>query len=310
MEGPDKARRRHTKSRKGCIPCKRRHERCDEFVPQCRNCSKRGAKCEYPESVRPKESALDLPWISSASATEASDKLEDATLAQQLSPYDFSSTDYRLMHHVLFVSGKLEASGSSKMAVIDAMRTWANESVFSAILMQHLKEDAGVEDPNPPGPNDDDQARLDFCIRSLKEAEDFMTQATEHAAMHKCLLSFTENLRTLPPGPKMSEQYRILYPLRGWLFWMPKSFLDMDKKDLHTLISFAYFNATTLAVKPFFPKARDVFFRQTQASAAKSILLYLKMRYSQEGDKFGPERQKLRQALTLAEYAAKIVGEL
>ncbi len=86
-------------------------------IVNSRNCSKRGAKCEYPESVRPKESALDLPWISSASAAETSDKLEDATLAQQLSPYDLSSTDYRLMHHVLFVSGKLEASGSSKMAV-------------------------------------------------------------------------------------------------------------------------------------------------------------------------------------------------
>ncbi|KAF8859731.1 hypothetical protein BDZ45DRAFT_349964 [Acephala macrosclerotiorum] len=406
METSERARRRHPKSRKGCIPCKKRHERCDEFLPRCHNCSKRGSRCEYPEFVRPKgESAVDVPSTISVSEIEMScNKLEDASLAQRLSPYDLSSTDLPLMHHLLFVSGKLEASGTSKMAVwtaqipnfismsqshdivkhsilalsaahlgwltrsrdmdhvsllhqtaafrslqvainkfsrencdavlasslilqwqasnwrtwstlskgsgavMEAMRPWVNESMFSRILLQSLK-DAEAEDANPIGPTPDDHARLNFCIVSLKKAEDFMTQTEELAALHKGLLSFTENLRNFPPGPKASQQYRIIYPLRGWLFWMPRSLMDMDKGDINTLVSFAYFSATSLAIKPFFPLARNVVFRQTQASAVKSILRFLKMKLSSEGENFGPEKARLRQAVTLVEYAVTIAGD-
>ncbi|KAI8712151.1 hypothetical protein NCS52_01312600 [Fusarium sp. LHS14.1] len=38
---------RHKKSRKGCFECKRRHIRCDEGRPICRNCITAQRKCEY-----------------------------------------------------------------------------------------------------------------------------------------------------------------------------------------------------------------------------------------------------------------------
>ncbi|ERT02312.1 hypothetical protein HMPREF1624_00610 [Sporothrix schenckii ATCC 58251] len=49
MAGPGGGppRRSHTKSRKGCETCKRRHIRCDETFPQCRNCTKHKIRCPY-----------------------------------------------------------------------------------------------------------------------------------------------------------------------------------------------------------------------------------------------------------------------
>ncbi|KKA27412.1 hypothetical protein TD95_005178 [Thielaviopsis punctulata] len=49
MAGPGGGppRRSHTKSRKGCDACKRRHIRCDETFPQCLNCTKHKIRCPY-----------------------------------------------------------------------------------------------------------------------------------------------------------------------------------------------------------------------------------------------------------------------
>ncbi|KAE8146225.1 gamma-glutamyltranspeptidase-domain-containing protein [Aspergillus avenaceus] len=43
------SRRSHTKSRKGCLQCKRRHVKCDEELPRCSLCQKRKLQCTYPE---------------------------------------------------------------------------------------------------------------------------------------------------------------------------------------------------------------------------------------------------------------------
>ncbi|KAJ5312144.1 hypothetical protein PENANT_c011G00779 [Penicillium antarcticum] len=42
-------RKSHTKSRNGCKTCKRRHIRCDETFPQCRNCTKHNCRCDYQD---------------------------------------------------------------------------------------------------------------------------------------------------------------------------------------------------------------------------------------------------------------------
>ncbi|PSN58789.1 hypothetical protein BS50DRAFT_509796 [Corynespora cassiicola Philippines] len=42
-----RTRRQHTKSRGGCVECKRRHTKCDERRPVCLQCDKRSLRCEY-----------------------------------------------------------------------------------------------------------------------------------------------------------------------------------------------------------------------------------------------------------------------
>ncbi|KAK3316265.1 hypothetical protein B0H66DRAFT_604565 [Apodospora peruviana] len=44
-------RRRHKKSRRGCLECKRRHIKCDETRPQCINCTTAERDCSYPRAT-------------------------------------------------------------------------------------------------------------------------------------------------------------------------------------------------------------------------------------------------------------------
>lgn len=157
------------------------------------------------------------------------------------------------------------------------MRPWIADSIFSAPLSEHIKE----ADHAPPilsmpyQPLPGEARRLKLCIDSLIRAETFMSTKQEHSQLHKGLLDFTRNLQSFPPGPTASEQFRLVYPLRGWLFWLPRSFLEMEKKDLHVVVCFAFYNATVLAIKPFFPAVGTVFYRNTQTSAIRQIYHYL-----------------------------------
>ena len=55
-------RRKHTKSRAGCLACKRRHVRCDESKPKCANCIKHNVACVYqPPNTGPRSATQTIP---------------------------------------------------------------------------------------------------------------------------------------------------------------------------------------------------------------------------------------------------------
>ena len=199
---------------------------------------------------------------------------------------------------------------SFRKQVIDSMRPWATESMFAATIAGHIKAVDQMSIRKATSPDESDTARLKFCIDSLEEAQTCMTKSKEHANLHKGLLDFTQNLRNFPPRPSAAEQFKILSPLRGWLFWMPTSFLEMDGKHVGTLVCFAYFNATVLTAKPFFPAVGPVYFRNTQVSAIIEIydhLVQAQMKTSLEGDE--SERLKMSGAVILVRFALEIAGD-
>ncbi|KAH8734125.1 hypothetical protein BGZ61DRAFT_445833 [Ilyonectria robusta] len=51
-EDTARSRRKHRRSRRGCVECKRRHMRCDETRPRCINCSKADRNCFYLNSIQ------------------------------------------------------------------------------------------------------------------------------------------------------------------------------------------------------------------------------------------------------------------
>lgn len=197
------------------------------------------------------------------------------------------------------------------MQVINAMRPWVFDSIFSAPLVEHLKE-ADIPPrilSMPYHPLLREAKRLKICIDSLHRAESFMSTTEEHSQFHKCLWDFTRNLRTFPPGPSQSEQFKIVYPLRGWLSWLPRSFLQMEKKELHVLVCFAFYNATVLSIKPFFPNVGAVFYRNTQTTAIKQIYHYL-LSVQCKVEKEGQEKnQDLHEALSLVGDCMEIAAE-
>ncbi|KAL6920683.1 hypothetical protein FSHL1_004660 [Fusarium sambucinum] len=114
MAGPGGGppRRSHTKSRKGCDTCKRRHIRCDENFPQCRNCTKHKIRCPYndvqvPDSERSTTpDKPDLMWTPQieAAITEWQRTgifpLPSLGIYPAPMPHLYSVEDLRLIYHV------------------------------------------------------------------------------------------------------------------------------------------------------------------------------------------------------------------
>lgn len=84
----------HTKSRLGCLVCKKRKVKCPENLPECDSCKRLGLKCVYPSSA------------SSASSTLASSEPSAPAPAAPLrtTPGTFTMDDMRYFHHFLTVA--------------------------------------------------------------------------------------------------------------------------------------------------------------------------------------------------------------
>ncbi|KFA69126.1 hypothetical protein S40285_00002 [Stachybotrys chlorohalonatus IBT 40285] len=123
MAGPGGGppRRSHTKSRKGCETCKRRHIRCDESFPQCRNCTKHKIRCPYNDvqatdadrSTTPDKP--DLMWTPQIEADIANWQTTGVFPFPSLGiypapmPHLYSREDLRLIYHVAALYSQLAA---------------------------------------------------------------------------------------------------------------------------------------------------------------------------------------------------------
>lgn len=131
MAGPGGGppRRSHTKSRKGCDTCKRRHIRCDENFPQCRNCTKHKIRCPYNDVqvTDAKRSATpdkpDLMWTPEVEASIADWKRTGIFPFPALDVYPapvpshYSDEDLRLIHHVASLYDTLAAMDANNFTL-------------------------------------------------------------------------------------------------------------------------------------------------------------------------------------------------
>lgn len=86
-------RKGHTKSRRGCLNCKRRKVKCQETLPECAHCTRIGLVCEYPDRrPRPPPESPTLSVICSPLAP------------LQSTPVLFTGNDMRFFHHFLVTS--------------------------------------------------------------------------------------------------------------------------------------------------------------------------------------------------------------
>ncbi|KAI1829446.1 transcriptional regulator family: Fungal Specific TF [Penicillium roqueforti] len=123
-------RKSHTKSRNGCKTCKRRHIRCDETFPQCRNCTKHNCRCDYQDTVASQAGSPPAP-------RQGPDLLMSPEIETQIDnwhrtgvpPYPellqcpragwsgLSRTDLRLIHYIIGASIDLHRRGLSGCTV-------------------------------------------------------------------------------------------------------------------------------------------------------------------------------------------------
>lgn len=147
MAGPGggPSRRSHTKSRKGCKTCKRRHIRCDETFPQwyalvvllptfysmltrsSRNCTKHQVRCDYmdsptammPESPQSPQQP-NLLWTPEIEATIELWRQTGEFPFPELRVYPqpqwrtLTTVDLRLVHHLSSISSEMFRNRTSK----------------------------------------------------------------------------------------------------------------------------------------------------------------------------------------------------
>ncbi|KAL4949199.1 hypothetical protein BDW69DRAFT_174895 [Aspergillus filifer] len=153
MAGPGGGppRRSHTKSRYGCKTCKRRHIRCDETFPQCRNCTKHNCRCDY----------MDVATVhdESTSVRNVPDLLMSAEIEMEiknwhhtgLPPFPdlmhypqncwrkLSRTDLRLIHHIIGLSIDLHRRGLSNCTIwVQKMSLFLSIAVSRGFVMSSI----------------------------------------------------------------------------------------------------------------------------------------------------------------------------
>jgi hypothetical protein len=157
-------------------------------------------------------------------------------------------------------------------AVMESMRPYAATSRFSTILLFNLRELDACTTFTPPSPHD--IVRLDLCITHLRSASSFIHRATPlHIQLYNLLLTFALRVQSSPLNSPMTpdEQYEILFPLRGWIFLMPSAVLNTEVMDVNNLVCFAFYNATVLAIRPFFSEAVKFFYRVLHTEPLREI---------------------------------------
>ncbi|KAF2689077.1 hypothetical protein K458DRAFT_123548 [Lentithecium fluviatile CBS 122367] len=93
-ESTKSKRRGHTKSKLGCISCKKRKVKCQETWPSCANCIKRGCPCRYPTVFRYTQHDRVVSEVLSSPGPYV--QLSDKSM-----PPTYTANDMRLFHHFL-----------------------------------------------------------------------------------------------------------------------------------------------------------------------------------------------------------------
>lgn len=81
----------HSKSRTGCLNCKRRRIKCEENRPTCTQCTKRWLQCEWPE-IQIRDGRAGVQNSVSRPSVPAPPQSADATFTMQ---------DFRLFYHFI-----------------------------------------------------------------------------------------------------------------------------------------------------------------------------------------------------------------
>lgn len=131
-------RRAHTKSRTGCLVCKRRHVKCDEGRPRCRNCTVGDRSCSYTSDVNPGLSTRLTRTLlgsspSAPSLTVTSSSPGSATPSSLLAGSDLATLSFRdgftalhmvlLYHATTSMAGYMALEGDMHPIISEALRS-------------------------------------------------------------------------------------------------------------------------------------------------------------------------------------------
>ncbi|KAG7441556.1 uncharacterized protein BT62DRAFT_826715, partial [Guyanagaster necrorhizus] len=87
--------RPHHKTRNGCKTCKKRKVKCDEELPMCKNCTRRGIECAWSNTS---QNDLLEPGTFTHAASSSSENLP-STISNSTGTGSFDLLTLELIHH-------------------------------------------------------------------------------------------------------------------------------------------------------------------------------------------------------------------
>jgi hypothetical protein len=155
---PGQHRRAHTKSRNGCLVCKKRKVKCTEERPTCTACLQRNTLCSYPDertAGNPTSSIFSSAFHSTPLVSLPTRRLLPFPATPEL-PSDLNLTDLRLQHHFLttcypHLPANNESIWRTEIPIIASQRPYLMHSLLGLaathldLLRQHTKDGSTQE---------------------------------------------------------------------------------------------------------------------------------------------------------------------
>ncbi|GMG25636.1 unnamed protein product [Ambrosiozyma monospora] len=173
----------NSKSRHGCITCKKHKIKCDETKPQCKNCVNRGLLCGgYVQTFKFKGMTFDNDGVPSSTSSKKKSKSSKAKVLR-LDELESQEADDSKMSE-LFKSATLSITGKSYQEIL---------------IENHLK---GV------GKNPNLATELNQVINNFKQDGASSTSSTPHMTQSASPVSYQPNYGQQPvPCPTTVQSY-------------------------------------------------------------------------------------------------------
>ncbi|GKU06296.1 hypothetical protein FLAG1_09916 [Fusarium langsethiae] len=181
--GRQAGRRPHRKSRNGCLQCKQRHAKCDEFRPACVGCTSTGRRCSYLDLLPIERPELNL---GSRARSVPLRPLSASTTPAETRPNCRGTTELR------DDADNATNSSPSTATVLPSTSTF-EPLVFKMqhlILMHHL-DTVVLKDPYV-APEPDDPGPISISKAIVESAETAPYLAIEALALSSAHLSTTQ----------------------------------------------------------------------------------------------------------------------
>ncbi|KAK0504071.1 hypothetical protein EDD18DRAFT_1131899 [Armillaria luteobubalina] len=91
--------RPHPKTRSGCKTCKRRKVKCDEGLPECKNCAARGIECVWINIPQRANSVVSGTSSAADAASTSSHERTPSTISRRTGTSSLDLLTLELMHH-------------------------------------------------------------------------------------------------------------------------------------------------------------------------------------------------------------------
>lgn len=136
------------------------------------------------------------------------------------------------------------------------MQSWRSESILPDLISQQsiLSQHSFANDSTfvSTETRQDQLSTLSRVQGILQRLQPYLTACEQELRWIDQLSGYIQRLTHSDPPPTSEDQFRQLYALRKWLFWVPVTLLSSRKGDIFTLLVLSHFYAVALTLEPLF----------------------------------------------------------